>query len=163
MIAFLALYKAYSNEYRRINAIGFRKNCYIETPFYANWRGKNVHIGDNFYSNYNLMLVDDGEITIGNYVMIAPNVILCSATHQISPNLRANNIEYNLPVRIGNRVWIGANAIMMPGVTIGDNSIIGVGSIATKEISPDVIAFGNPCKVHRKITEQDEIEIKNKE
>ena len=133
------------------------ENCYMETPFYANWGGKNVHIGDHFYSNYNLMLVDDGEITIGDNVMIAPNVILCSATHPISPNLREKGMEYNMPVKIGNRVWIGANVVVMPGVTIGDNSVIGAGSVVTKDIPANVVAFGNPCKVHREITEQDEI------
>lgn len=133
------------------------ENCYMETPFYANWGGKNVHIGDHFYSNYNLMLVDDGEITIGDNVMIAPNVILCSATHPISPNLREKGMEYNMPVKIGNRVWIGANVVVMPGVTIGDNSVIGAGSVVTKDIPTNVVAFGNPCKVHREITEQDEI------
>ena len=133
------------------------ENRYMETPFYANWGGKNVHIGDHFYSNYNLMLVDDGEITIGDNVMIAPNVILCSATHPISPNLREKGMEYNMPVKIGNRVWIGANVVVMPGVTIGDNSVIGAGSVVTKDIPTNVVAFGNPCKVHREITEQDEI------
>lgn len=133
------------------------ENCYMETPFYANWGGKNVHIGDHFYSNYNLMLVDDGEITIGDNVMIAPNVILCSATHPISPNLREKGMEYNMPVKIGNRVWIGANVVVMPGVIIGDNSVIGAGSVVTKDIPANVVAFGNPCKVHREITEQDEI------
>ena len=133
------------------------ENCYMETPFYANWGGKNVHIGDHFYSNYNLMLVDDGEITIGDNVMIAPNVILCSATHPISPNLREKGMEYNMPVKIGNRVWIGANVVVMPGVTIGDNSVIGAGSVVTKDIPTNVVAFGNPCKVHREITEQDEV------
>lgn len=133
------------------------ENCYMETPFYANWGGKNVHIGDHFYSNYNLMLVDDGEITIGDDVMIGPNVILCSATHPISPNLRSKSIEYNMPVKIGNKVWIGGNVVVMPGVTIGNNSVIGAGSIVTKDIPANVVAFGNPCKVHRKITEEDEI------
>ena len=130
--------------------------CYLETPFYASWGGKNVSIGEHFYSNYNLMLVDDGEIIIGDNVMIAPNVILCSATHPVSPNLREKGVQYNLPVKIGNRVWIGANSVVMPGVTIGDNSIIGAGSVVTKDIPPNVIAFGNPCKVHREITEEDE-------
>lgn len=136
------------------------KNCYLETPFYANWGGKNVHIGEHFYSNYNLMLVDDGEITIGDNVMIGPNVILCSATHPISPNLRAKGAEYNMPVKIGNKVWIGGNVVVMPGVTIGDNSVIGAGSVVTKDIPANVVAFGNPCKVHRKITEEDEIYYK---
>ena len=133
------------------------EDCYIETPFYANWGGKNVHIGNHFYSNYNLMLVDDGEIIIGDNVMIAPNVILCSATHPISPNLREKGTQYNLPVKIGNRVWIGANSVVLPGVTIGDNSVIGAGSVVNRDIPSNVVAFGNPCKVHREITEEDEI------
>lgn len=131
--------------------------CYIETPFYASWGGKNVHIGNHFYSNYNLMLVDDGKITIGDNVMIAPNVIICSATHPISPKLRKKGAQYNLPVKVGNGVWIGANCVVMPGVTIGDNSIIGAGSVVTKDIPANVVAFGNPCRVHRTITEDDEI------
>ncbi len=133
------------------------EDCYIETPFYANWGGKNVHIGNHFYSNYNLMLVDDGEIIIGDNVMIAPNVILCSATHPISPNLREKGTQYNLPVKIGNRVWIGANSVVLPGVTIGDNSVIGAGSVVNRDIPSNLVAFGNPCKVHREITEEDEI------
>ena len=88
--------------------------------------------------------------------MIAPNVILCSATHPVSPNLREKGVQYNLLVKIGNGVWIGANSVVMPCVTIGDNSIIGAGSVVTKDIPPNVIAFGNACKVHREITEEDE-------
>lgn len=130
-------------------------NAYIETPFNANWAGKYVNIGDNFYANFNLTLVDDTTISIGNNVLIAPNVIICAGTHPISPELRLKQAQYNLPVNIGNNVWIGAGAIIMPGVSIGNNTIIGAGSIVTKSIPNDVVAVGNPCKILRKISEND--------
>ena len=126
------------------------ESCYIETPFYANWGGKNVYMGDHVYANFNLVLVDDAVIEIGDNVMIGPNVVLCTGTHPVSPRLRAKEAQYN------KRVWIGANTMVMPGVTIGENSIIGAGSVVTKDIPANVIAFGNPCKVYREITEEDE-------
>lgn len=138
---------------RMFKSIG--NDSYIETPFYANWAGKHVTIGKNFYANFNLNLVDDTKITIGDYVLIAPNVTICSGTHPINPELRKEQAQYNLPVIIGNNVWIGANAVILPGVTIGDNSIIGAGSIVTKSIAENVVAVGNPCKILRKITEKD--------
>lgn len=131
-------------------------NCYIETPFHANWGGKNVYMGDHVYANFNLVLVDDAVIEIGDNVMIGPNVVLCTGTHPVSPRLRAKEAQYNKPVKVGSGVWIGANAMVMPGVTIGENSIIGAGSVVTKDIPANVIAFGNPCKVYREITEEDE-------
>ncbi len=130
-------------------------DAYIETPFNANWAGKYVSIGKGFYANFNLTLVDDTYITIGDFVLIAPNVIICSGTHPINPNLRKNQAQYNLPVCIENNVWIGAGAIIMPGVTIGENSIIGAGSIVTKSIPRNVVAVGNPCKVLRDINDHD--------
>lgn len=130
------------------------ENCYIEPPFHANW-GCNVHVGKNFYANFNLTVVDDTDIFIGDYVMIAPNVTLATGTHPISPELRARSYQYNLPIRIGNRVWIGAGAIVLPGVTIGDDSVIGAGSVVTKDISSGVVAVGNPCRVLRPIDERD--------
>lgn len=130
-------------------------DCYIEAPFRANFGGKNVTIGDNFYSNFNLTLVDDGEICIGNNVLIAPNVIICSAGHPISPILRKASFQYNIPVKIGNNVWIGANTTIMAGVTIGDNTVIGACSLVTKDIPSNVVAFGSPCNVVREINEMD--------
>lgn len=132
------------------------ESCYIETPFYANWGGKNVYMGNHVYANFNLVLVDDAVIEIGDNVMIGPNVVLCTGTHPVSPRLRAKEAQYNKPVKVGSGVWIGANTMVMPGVTIGENSIIGAGSVVTKDIPANVIAFGNPCKVHREITEEDE-------
>ena len=130
------------------------KNCYIEPPFHANW-GSNTHVGDNFYANYNLTLVDDADIYIGNNVMIAPNVILATAAHPICPELRELNYQYNLPIHIGNRVWIGAGAIILPGVSIGDDSVIGAGSVVTKDVRSKVVAAGNPCKILREISDKD--------
>ena len=129
-------------------------NCYIEPPFHANW-GCNMHVGNNFYSNFNLTVVDDADIYIGDNVMIAPNVVIATGTHPICPKLREKGYQYNLPVHIGNRVWIGAGTIILPGVTIGDDSVIGAGSVVTKNIPSGVVAVGNPCRVLREINEHD--------
>ncbi len=131
------------------------ENCYLETPFYANWGGKNIHMGDNVYTNFGVTFVDDTDIFIGNNVMIAPNVILSTGTHPVDIELRRKVAQFNLPITIKDNVWIGASAIIMPGVTIGENSIIGAGSIVTKDIPKNVIAVGNPCKVMREINEND--------
>ena len=129
-------------------------NCYIEPPFHANW-GCNMHVGKNFYSNFNLTVVDDADIYIGDNVMIAPNVVIATGTHPICPKLREKGYQYNLSVHIGNRVWIGAGTIILPGVTIGDDSVIGAGSVVTKNIPSGVVAVGNPCRVLREINEHD--------
>lgn len=131
------------------------EGCYLETPFYANWGGKHVHLGKGVYANFHLTLVDDTHIYLDDYVMIGPNVTICSATHPIDPALRQQQIQYNKPVHIQKNVWIGANVMIMPGVTIGENSIIGAGSVVTKDIPANVVAFGNPCVVYREICEDD--------
>lgn len=130
------------------------ENCYVEPPLYANW-GNHVHVGNNFYANFSLTLVDDADVYIGDNVMIAPNVTIVTGTHPIDPDLRERVYQYNLPVHIGNRVWIGAGAIILPGVTVGDDSVIGAGSVVTKDIPAGVVAVGNPCRVMRKITQKD--------
>ncbi len=130
------------------------ENCYIEPPFYANW-GCNMHVGKNLYANFSLTVVDDADIYIGDYVKIAPNVVIATATHPICPELREKMYQANFSVHIGNRVWIGSGALIMPGVTIGDNSVIGAGSVVTKDIPANVVAVGNPCRVIREITERD--------
>lgn len=130
------------------------ENCYIEPPFYANW-GLNMHVGNNFYANFHLTVVDDSDIFIGDNVMIAPNVTIATGTHPICPELRAKSYQYNLPVHIGNRVWIGAGAIILPGVTIGDGSVIGAGSVVTRDIPAGVVAVGSPCRILREISEYD--------
>lgn len=132
-----------------------QENCYIEPPFHANWGGKNVFFGKNVYANFNLTVVDDEKIFIGDYVMIGPNVTIATANHPIESGLRQQGLQYNKEVHIGNNVWIGAGAIIVPGITIGDNSVIGAGSVVTKDIPSNVVAVGNPCKVLRKIDQHD--------
>ncbi len=132
------------------------EGSYIEPPFHSNLGGRHVHAGKRFYSNFNLTLVDDTHIFIGDNVLIAPNVTIATACHPTSPTLRREALQYNLPVFIGNNVWIGSGALIMPGTKIGDNSIIGAGSVVTHDIPENVIAAGNPCRILREITEEDE-------
>lgn len=132
------------------------EGCYIEPQLHANWAGKFAHLGKNVYAKFNLTMVDDGEIFVGDNVMFGPNVTLCTETHLVLPKLRKTSAQYNNAIHIGNNVWLGASVTVLPGVRIGDNSIIGAGSVVTKDIHEYVIAFGNPCKVHREITEDDE-------
>jgi len=134
---------------------GIGENCYIETPFHANFGGKHVYFGHHIYANFNLTLVDDTFIYVGSYTMFGPNVTVATASHPISPEHRKQDYQYNMPVHIGSNCWIGAGAIILPGVTIGDDTIIGAGSIVTSDIPPDVIAVGNPCKIMRKINDDD--------
>ncbi len=131
------------------------ENCYIEPPLHANWGGKHCHFGDNVYANFNLTLVDDTHIYVGDCTMIAPNVVIATAGHPILPELREKAYQYNMPVYIGRNCWIGAGALIMPGVTIGDNSVIGAGSVVTKDIPANVVAVGNPCRVLREISDYD--------
>ena len=129
--------------------------CYIEPPLHANFAGKHCHFGKNVYANFNLTLVDDTHIYIGDYTMIGPNVTITSAGHPILPLLREKGYQYNMQIHIGKNCWIGAGAIILPGVTIGDNSVIGAGSVVTKDIPENVVAVGNPCRVLREIGEKD--------
>jgi len=139
------------------------KNCYIEPPFYANFGGGHCHFGEHVYANFNLTLVDDTHIYVGDYTMIGPNVTIATAGHPILPELRQQNYQYNMPVHIGKNCWIGAGAIILPGVTVGDNTVIGAGSVVTKDIPSNVVAVGNPCRVMREISEHDkEFYYKNK-
>lgn len=131
------------------------ENCYIEPPLHANWGGAHCHFGKNVYANFNLTLVDDSHIYVGDYTMIAPNVVIATAGHPILPELREKAYQYNMPVHIGRNCWIGAGALIMPGVTIGDNTVIGAGSVVTKDIPANVVAVGNPCRVMREINEHD--------
>lgn len=131
------------------------EGCYIETPFYANFGGHHVHFGKKIYANFNLTLVDDTHIYVGDYTMFGPNVVLATAGHPILPQLREKGYQYNAPIHIGKNCWLGAGTIVLPGITIGDNSVIGAGSIVTKDIPSNVVAVGNPCKVLRKIDEKD--------
>lgn len=131
------------------------EGCYIEPPFHANFGGKHVHFGKNIYANFNLTLVDDTHIYVGDYTMFGPNVTVATAGHPILPELRKEGYQYNASITIGKNCWIGAGAIILPGITIGDNVVIGAGSIVTKDIPSNVVAVGNPCKVLREVNEHD--------
>lgn len=131
------------------------EGCYIEPPLRANWGGHHVHFGNNVYANFNLTLVDDTYIYVGDHTMFGPNVTVATAGHPILPELREQVYQYNASVRIGKNCWIGAGAVILPGVTIGDNTVIGAGSVVTKDIPANVVAVGNPCRVMREIGERD--------
>lgn len=128
-------------------------DCYIEPPFHSNWGGKHVHFGSNVYANFNLTLVDDTHIYVGDCVMFGPNVTVATAAHPLDPEKRKHALQYNRPVRIGANVWIGSGAVILPGVTIGENSVIGAGSVVTKDIPSGVVAVGNPCRVIKTVEE----------
>lgn len=131
------------------------ENCYIEPPFHANFGGHHVHFGTGVYANFNLTLVDDTHIYVGDYTMFGPNVVLATAGHPITPELRKRGYQYNAPIHIGNNCWLGTGVLVMPGITIGDNVIIGAGSVVTKDIPSNVIAVGNPCHILREVNEHD--------
>ena len=132
------------------------ENCYIEPPLYANFGGAHVHFGSGVYANFGLTLVDDTYIYVGNNVMIGPHVTIATAAHPVSPEKRKKGLQYNLPVRIGDNCWLGAGVIVLPGVTIGENTVVGAGSVVTKDLPANVVAVGVPCRVIREITEKDE-------
>lgn len=131
------------------------EGCYIEPPLHANWGGKHCHLGKNVYFNFNVTLVDDTHIYVGDYTKFGPNVVIATAGHPILPSLREQAYQYNMPVKIGKCVWLGAGVIVLPGVEIGDNCVIGAGSVVTKNIPANSVAVGNPCKVIREIGEHD--------
>lgn len=131
------------------------ENCYIEPPLRANWAGRHCHFGKGVYANFNLTLVDDTHIYVGDYTMIGPNVTIATAGHPVLPELREKAYQYNAPVHIGKNVWIGAGVVIIPGITIGDNSVIGAGSVVTRDIPANVVAVGDPCRVLREIDGRD--------
>ena len=112
-------------------------------------------MGDDVYANFGLTCVDDTHIHIGEHTMIGPNCVLATANHPSLPELREKAYQYNLPIRIGRSCWLGAGVIVVPGVAIGENTVIGAGSVVTKDIPADVVAVGNPCHVLRSISEHD--------
>ena len=126
----------------------------IKPPFYCS-HGKHIHVGENFFCNFNCIFLDLNEIHIGKNVLIGPRVSIYTALHPIDAAIRATGLEYALPVEIGDDVWIAGDVVINPGVKIGNGSIIGSGSVVTKDIPENCIAFGNPCKVHRPITQAD--------
>lgn len=131
------------------------EGCYVESPFHANFGGRHVHFGKNVYANFNLTLVDDTHIYVGDNTMFGPNVTVATAGHPIHPALRERGLQYNMPVHIGRNCWLGAGVIVLPGVTIGDNTVIGAGSVVTRDLPGNVVAVGNPCRVLRPVGERD--------
>ena len=126
----------------------------VTAPFYCDY-GFNVSVGKNFYTNHNCTILDGAPVTFGDNVFIAPNCVISTAGHAIDSEQRSRGLEIARPIRVGNNVWIGANVSILPGVTIGDNTLIGAGSVVNKDIPAGIIAVGNPCRVIRKITEKD--------
>ena len=131
------------------------RECYIEPPLHANWGGHHVHFGDYVYANFNLTLVDDTHIYVGDHTMIGPNVTLATAGHPVWPELREKAYQFNCDIHIGRNCWLGAGVIVLPGVTIGDHTVVGAGSVVTKDLPANVVAVGNPCRVLREIGEHD--------
>ncbi len=133
---------------------GLGSNPFLEAPVHFSY-GSNTYIGNNFYSNFNLTVVDDSKVYIGDDVMCAPNVTIATAGHPLCAEFRRQGAQFSLAVKIGNGVWLGANVVVLPGVTIGDGAVIGAGSIVTKDVPANVLAFGVPCRVVRQITDDD--------
>lgn len=131
------------------------EGCYIEPPLHANFGGRHCHWGKHIYANFNLTMVDDTGIYMGDNTMFGPNVVLATAGHPILPELREKGCQYNVPIHIGKNCWLGAGVIVLPGVTIGDNTVVGAGSVVTKDLPANVVAVGNPCRVLREIGEHD--------
>lgn len=126
----------------------------IQSPFYCDY-GFNISIGEYFFSNYNLVILDIAPVKIGDNVMFGPNVSLYTAGHPIHPVSRNSGYEYGLPITIGDNVWLGGNVVVTPGVTIGENTVIGASSVVVKDIPANVVAAGNPCRVVREIKEEE--------
>lgn len=131
----------------------------IESPFYCDY-GYNIEIGENFFINMNCIILDEAKVIFGNNVFIASGCGFYTAGHPLDVERRNQGLEYAYPITIGNNVWIGAQVCVLPGVTIGENTVIGAGSIVTKSIPSNVLAAGNPCKVIRPITEKDKLKYK---
>ena len=123
------------------------ENCYIEPPLHTNFGGRHVHFGRQVYANFNLTLVDDTHIYVGDCTMFGPNVVVATAGHPILPELREQGYQFNMPVHIGRNCWLGAGVIVLPGVTIGDNVVVGAGSVVTKDLPDNVVAVGNPLSL----------------
>lgn len=126
----------------------------IESPFHCDY-GYNIEVGKEFFANYNFIVLDVGKVKIGDNFMCGPNVQLSTAGHPLHPESRASGYEYGIGITIGDNVWIGGNVLVCPGVTIGSNVVIGGGSVVTKDIPDNMLAYGNPCRVIREITEAD--------
>ena len=130
------------------------ENLWVEPPFHCDY-GCHISVGENFYANFDCIILDVCDVTIGDNVFLAPRVCIYTAGHPIDAGVRRRQLEYGKKVVIGNDVWVGGNTVINPGVTIGDNVVIGSGSVVTKDIPSGVIAAGNHCRVLRPITEED--------
>lgn len=134
--------------------LGKSDGAFINPPFYCDY-GTHIEVGKNFFANYNCTILDVAKVTIGDNCQLAPNVAIYTAGHPVHPDTRNSGYEYGISVTIGDNVWIGGNSVICPGVRIGSNTVIGAGSVVTKDIPDWVIAAGNPCRVIREITEED--------
>ena len=133
---------------------GRAENAMVNPPFYCDY-GDHIFVGRNFFANYNCCFLDVGKITFGDNCLLGPNVCISTAGHPVHPAARNTLYEYGIDITVGNSVWIGANAVICPGVTIGDCCVIGAGSVVTRDIPAWSVAAGNPCRVIRGITEAD--------
>lgn len=134
--------------------LGKSDGAFINPPFYCDY-GTHIEVGKNFFANYNCTILDVARVVIGDNCMFAPNVSIYTAGHPLHPEIRNTLYEYGVGVTIGDNVWIGGNAVICPGVHIGSNTVIGAGSVVTKDIPDWAVAAGNPCRVIRGITDKD--------
>ncbi len=134
--------------------LGSSDSAFINPPFYCDY-GIHIHVGKNFFANYNCTIIDVAPVVIGDNCQMAPNVAIYTAGHPVHPAARNTAFEYGIEVTIGDNVWIGGNTVILPGVHIGSNAVIGAGSVVTKDIPAWTVAAGNPCRVIRKIREEE--------
>ena len=134
--------------------LGKSEDAFINPPFYCDY-GSHIEVGKNFFANYNCTIIDVAKVKIGDNCQMAPNVAIYTAGHPLHPVARNSMYEYGISVTIGDNVWIGGNTVIMPGVHIGSNTVIGAGSVVTRDIPDWSVAVGNPCRVIKKITEED--------
>lgn len=126
------------------------QNCWIEPSFWCDY-GYNIKVGENFYSNHNLVILDPAGVTFGNNIFIGPNCGFYTAQHPLDFKTRNKGLEYAYEIKVGSNVWFGGNVVVLPGITIGNNCVIGAGSVVTKNIPDNVVAAGNPAKIIKKI------------
>lgn len=131
-------------------------NVIVNSPFHCDF-GFNIHVGDNFIGNFNLKVLDEAEVRIGNNVFIGPNVSLCTVIHSCDPEERNSGLMCARPIVIGDNVWIASNVVVLPGVSIGEGAVIGAGSVVTKDVESFTLSYGNPCRCVRKITAADKV------